>query len=141
MSGRLFSVHHGGGVSIPLSKREMLIGRAEGCDVCIHDPAVSSRHCLLKFNGATWVVIDLKSKNGTQVNDGATVTERALRSGDTLVIARRHRYRIEYTPSAEAERLGREDSETIDLVRLRAAGPAGGPETRKLERRGETWIG
>jgi pSer/pThr/pTyr-binding forkhead associated (FHA) protein len=131
MAGRLFSISHAGGISIPLNKREMLVGRAEGCDICIRDPAVSSRHCLLKFTGATWVVVDLKSKNGTQVNDGAPVTERVLRSGDTLVVAHRHRYRIEYTPSVEAERFSRVESETFNL---HAGHPPSGPATQRLKR-------
>jgi pSer/pThr/pTyr-binding forkhead associated (FHA) protein len=131
--GRLFAINHSGGVSIPLSRREMVIGRAEGCDVCIHDMAVSSRHCLLKFVDSAWVVVDLHSKNGIAVND-TPITERPLRSGDTLVIARRHRYRIEYNPAAEKERFGADDDAAIDVLHHRTAKPTNEPPTVRLRR-------
>ena len=48
-----------------------------------------------------WRVVDLGSKNGTQVN-GAAVTERLLNPGDRLSLAKQHHFRIEYTVDSSA---------------------------------------
>lgn len=45
------------------------IGRGEDCDICIPDPTVSSRHCVLsKDENGEYTVQDQGSTNGTLVN-------------------------------------------------------------------------
>jgi hypothetical protein len=86
-----------GGPATPLTGRRMVIGRDEGCDIVISSGSVSSRHCELQYDGLGWRVVDLGSKNGTQVN-GAPVTDQLLKPGDRLSLASQHHFQIEYVP-------------------------------------------
>jgi pSer/pThr/pTyr-binding forkhead associated (FHA) protein len=45
------------------------IGTDPTCTVVLIDHYMSSRHCEIKAEGGTWVLRDLKSTNGTYVND------------------------------------------------------------------------
>ena len=49
-----------------------VIGRAEGCDIQVAEPTVSSRHCRLTRQGDGFTVEDLGSSNGTLV-DGVKI--------------------------------------------------------------------
>jgi len=86
----------GGGDSIPLKKKSLLIGRRESCDIVLRFPNVSAHHCQLHVNGGYWYVKDLGSRNGVKVND-VRVTERRLDPGDSLAVAK-HTYEVQYSP-------------------------------------------
>lgn len=90
--------HVENGPAIPLLGNAIVIGRDPACDVPIASTAVSGKHCELRSNGAIWWVVDLGSKNGTQVN-GAAVTEQILYPGDRLSLAGNFHFRIEYPVS------------------------------------------
>jgi hypothetical protein len=62
---------------------ELLLGRASTCDVVLSDPTVSRRHARLRFRDGNWVLQDLRSTNGTSLND-ALVVRCQLRPGDRL---------------------------------------------------------
>lgn len=94
MYGELVPV--GGGDTIPLMKKTLLIGRRESCDIVLRFPNVSAHHCQLTVNGGYWYVKDLKSKNGVKVNN-IRVTEKRLDPGDQIVIAK-HTYDVKYSP-------------------------------------------
>jgi hypothetical protein len=64
---------------------ELLVGRAQSCDVVLEDRSVSRRHARLVFRDATWVICDLDSTNGTFVN-GVRVGRCQLRPGDRVLI-------------------------------------------------------
>jgi pSer/pThr/pTyr-binding forkhead associated (FHA) protein len=102
MAGRLFPA--GGGASIPLTNRVMIIGRAQGCDIRLADPIVSNRHCVLQYDGGHWLIEDLASRNGTRVNGLPVVKPMVLKTGDTLIISAKFRFVIEYSPSVERNR-------------------------------------
>jgi adenylate cyclase len=87
---------HGGGDSIPLRKKSLLVGRRESCDIVLRFSNVSAHHCQLLLVGGYWYVKDLNSRNGTKVN-GVRVREKRLDPGDTLSIAK-HVYDIKYSP-------------------------------------------
>lgn len=87
----------GGGDSIPLLKKTLLVGRRESCDVVLRFSNVSAHHCQLTVNGGYWYVRDLQSRNGVKVN-GIRVNEKRLDPGDKLSIAR-HNYEIQYSPA------------------------------------------
>jgi len=87
----------GGGDTIPLLKKNLLVGRRESCDIVLRFPNVSAHHCQLTVNGGYWHVKDLGSKNGVKVNN-FRVTEKRLDPGDTLAIAK-HKYEVQYAPS------------------------------------------
>lgn len=64
---------------------DLLVGRHDSCDVVLSDPSVSRRHARLVFRDARWIVVDLGSTNGTEVN-GARVGRCEIRPGDRLVL-------------------------------------------------------
>ncbi len=45
------------------------VGTDPGCTVVLQDGYMSSRHCEIKAEGGVWMLRDLKSTNGTYVND------------------------------------------------------------------------
>jgi methylmalonyl-CoA mutase cobalamin-binding subunit len=74
-SGRFFEV----GLVTPTS-----IGRADGNDVVLQDRAVSGQHCRIRAREqGGFEVIDLKSTNGTFVNE-KRITQHKLNAGDVI---------------------------------------------------------
>lgn len=71
------------GRKFELDRATMEIGRAPGCAICIDEEAVSRTHAQICGSGDGFSVLDLKSTNGTLVND-ELVEERALRNGDLI---------------------------------------------------------
>lgn len=63
------------------------IGRDEGCVIPIEDTAASRVHCIVTFRAGQWLLRDVDSRNGTQVNE-QTVQTHALRHGDVIRIGR-----------------------------------------------------
>ena len=60
-----------------------MVGRDRTCGVVLSHPAVSRRHARITLSGASCVVEDLKSANGTYVNN--TRIERAtIKPGDVV---------------------------------------------------------
>jgi hypothetical protein len=70
-------------------QEELLVGRHASCDVVLSSTNVSRRHARLFFRDGGWIVRDLDSTNGTQVN-GVTVGRCELHPGDRLVIGDHH---------------------------------------------------
>lgn len=60
------------------------IGRDESCDIRLQSDLVSRAHCRLLRQGGTLMVEDLKSTNGTLLNDRRLVAPVALNYGDIL---------------------------------------------------------
>jgi transcriptional regulator with GAF, ATPase, and Fis domain len=69
--------------TIPLSEGEITIGREASNGIAISDPSVSRKHCLLSGQDGRFLVRDLDSRNGTQVN-GVVVEEQWLQHGDEV---------------------------------------------------------
>ncbi|MGA8646044.1 MAG: FHA domain-containing protein, partial [Candidatus Sulfotelmatobacter sp.] len=63
--------------TIPLSEGEITIGREATNGIAISDPSVSRKHCLVSGQDGRFLVRDLDSRNGTQVN-GTGVEEQWL---------------------------------------------------------------
>ena len=51
-----------------LRQARTLIGRA-GADIVLRDPEVSRKHCVIELRGSTATLVDLKTTNGTLVQD------------------------------------------------------------------------
>lgn len=66
-------------------KDTFTVGRAETNSFPLADPKVSRRHSQIKRKGKDYVIIDLKSSNGTFVN-GERVDEHVLSDGDEIQI-------------------------------------------------------
>ena len=67
-----------------------VIGREKSAaDIILKDPNVSRRHAELSYANGQWTVTDLRSTNGTLVND-REVSSSALQDGDVLTIGLLH---------------------------------------------------
>jgi len=82
-----------------------VVGRRRDCNLCIPSSEVSRRHCLLHFHDGYLTVEDLKSINGTFLNDQPVVDKSVVYPGDRLAIGPVH-FTVKYDLSPEArERL------------------------------------
>jgi pSer/pThr/pTyr-binding forkhead associated (FHA) protein len=75
-----------GDQEFPIEGDEVTIGR-QGCTITIDDTKSSRKHCLVRFQAGGFMLEDLNSSNGTQLN-GASVAKRALMGGDVITIGR-----------------------------------------------------
>lgn len=85
-----------------LSKDRVLIGRSHLCDIKIDQKSVSGKHCQLTVGPTGYIIEDLSSTNGTQVN-GAMVDRHTLTDGDEIEVGK---YVLTYK---ENEYAGRDD--------------------------------
>ena len=71
------------GREFPLVKDLTVMGRQSSCDVPIIDNMSSRAHCQVRRDGTSYSLVDLGSRNGTQLN-GKKVGERLLTFGDRI---------------------------------------------------------
>lgn len=71
------------GERMVLGEETVTIGRMPGSTIVLNDPNVSRNHAEIRPQGTGYVLVDLKSTNGSRVN-GARVATHDLREGDTL---------------------------------------------------------
>ena len=62
-----------------------MIGRSRECDLRITDGNASRRHAEIVQEGDDYVVVDLGSTNGTELN-GRRITREELTDGDRITI-------------------------------------------------------
>jgi len=74
---------------------ELLLGRSNRCDVVINDTSVSSEHAKITKSGDDYFLEDLKSTNGTFLNEKQVSTQKvklhlgdSVRIGQTCIIYR-----------------------------------------------------
>ena len=79
----ILRLHRHGAPPLTIDQDRVLLGRDPACDVVIDDKSVSRRHAALERRGATFVVADQGSANGSFVN-GAQVSEATLYDGQEL---------------------------------------------------------
>ena len=71
---------------VELGSNPASIGRGSDCDLTLQDTQSSRKHCeIRRLAGGSHVVVDLQSKNGTQVN-GSLVSTWTLKDGDLITI-------------------------------------------------------
>lgn len=78
---------------LPRDERVYVIGRSPECDFVVRDMTVSWRHAELRPSAGHWVLADLDSKNGTQVNGWRAGAGFTVRAGDWVRFGRA-RFRI-----------------------------------------------
>jgi hypothetical protein len=71
------------GERVPLAGELVTIGRHSDCTIVLGDPNASRHHAEIRPTGTGFVIVDLGSTNGTQVN-GARVVEHVLVGGDVI---------------------------------------------------------
>lgn len=74
------------GKAIPVTKKEFVIGRDPKCHLRPSSGAVSKRHCALLYRDGKLFVRDLKSTNGTFINDKQIQGEHELNNEDKLSV-------------------------------------------------------
>ena len=67
-----------------ISSPEIQIGKGPRNDIVLADPAVSTAHATIKFDGQNYIVSDLGSRNGTFVNGERVSGPRQLQHGDLI---------------------------------------------------------
>lgn len=72
------------GSEVKLPTPQCLIGRGDDCHLRPQSDAISRRHCLIVTTENEVIVRDLKSRNGTFVNDEKVADEAVLLTGDIL---------------------------------------------------------
>jgi pSer/pThr/pTyr-binding forkhead associated (FHA) protein len=73
------------GLKIPLRKKEISLGRAISCDICLDHSFVSEKHAIITKSGENFLLEDLNTRHGTNVN-GKEIHRKTLRKGDTIGI-------------------------------------------------------
>ncbi len=86
-----------GGPPIRLKGDRVSVGRNPECDVIIAHKGISGKHCEFRRTATGWSLVDLKSKNGVQVNDrplSGSAAEVLLQPGDRVTLGRALNYRF-----------------------------------------------
>ena len=78
------------GTEIPITGEKFLIGRSESCQLRPKSDSISRKHCILVIRDGRVLIQDLKSRNGTFVNEKRLPSDRAkiLSGGDTLKVGK-----------------------------------------------------
>jgi hypothetical protein len=69
----------------PITSRSFVIGRSRECDLRVTDGNASRRHAEIAQEGSVYVLVDLGSTNGTELN-GRNITRQELTDGDRITI-------------------------------------------------------
>jgi hypothetical protein len=66
---------------------QLVLGRSVKCDISINDSTVSARHLHFSREGGLWQVVDLRSSNGSTLDDAPleSAVPAALKDGAVLV--------------------------------------------------------
>lgn len=78
------------GTEIPIAGEKFLIGRSETCQLRPKSDSISRKHCILVIREGRVLVQDLKSRNGTFVNEKRLPADRAkiVAAGDVLKVGK-----------------------------------------------------
>ena len=78
------------GRELSVSGEKFLIGRSESCQLRPKSESVSRKHCIIVLKDNRVLIQDLKSRNGTYVNDKRLPTDKAkvLSGGDHLRVGK-----------------------------------------------------
>jgi adenylate cyclase len=78
---------------------EVVIGRSPECSVVLKDFGISRQHARIVVDEDGARIVDLKSKNGTQVN-GVPVVEAPLKDGDRILLGK---FQLTFSKSLEGK--------------------------------------
>jgi hypothetical protein len=68
-----------------IAKRVVVLGRGQDCDIQLADPNVSRKHAELRQEETSYLIVDLGSTNGMEVN-GRRLRQAKLEDGDTITL-------------------------------------------------------
>lgn len=74
------------GKIIPIKDEKFLIGRGESCQLRPKSESISRKHCAIVQKDGRLLLVDLKSRNGTFINEKQVSSDKAkiLKNGDRL---------------------------------------------------------
>jgi phosphoserine phosphatase RsbU/P len=115
------------GEIIPLEGETIVLGRNPGCSVVLPDAAVSRQHATISESHGSFFVEDLRSRNGTQVNEFEVTERHPLTDGDAVRVCE---YEFSFHDSSSSSKT---DPFKEDTTFLRGrAGPGSTTETAEL---------
>ena len=76
------------GKSFPLGPSNIIGRSMENCEIALNDSFLSSQHARLELQGDVWVLEDLRSTNGTFVNDMEVRDSTVVEEGDVIRVGR-----------------------------------------------------
>jgi hypothetical protein len=76
------------GKTFPLAPSNILGRSLESCEIALNDSFLSSQHARLDLQGDAWVLEDLRSTNGTFVNDMEVRDATIVEDGDIIRVGR-----------------------------------------------------
>jgi len=85
--------------SFTFATGEVVIGRSPECNVVLKDFGISRQHARIVVDEEGARIVDLKSKNGTQVN-GVPVVEAPLKDGDRILLGK---FQLTFSKSLEGK--------------------------------------
>jgi len=98
-----------------MTDKPLVVGRGESVDAFVEDDALSRSHFMIDREGASFILVDLSSSNGTLVN-GNNVTARSLHPLDVIEAGESRFCFFLYPPEIAfipASRLTRQDIDVI----------------------------
>ena len=76
------------GKTFPLGPSNILGRSLENCEIALNDSFLSSQHARLELQGDEWVLEDLRSTNGTFVNEMEVRDSTIVEEGDIIRVGR-----------------------------------------------------
>jgi hypothetical protein len=76
------------GKAFPLGPSNILGRSLENCEIALNDSFLSSQHARLELQGDEWVLEDLRSTNGTFVNEMEVRDATIVEEGDVIRVGR-----------------------------------------------------
>lgn len=70
------------GMELPITASPTFIGRDKDCGIRVVSDSISRRHCRIDIRGDRAELVDLKSRNGTYLNNARVAGKVELRDGD-----------------------------------------------------------
>lgn len=72
------------------SQPEIMLGRDSNCDLSVMDDTLSAHHARVTFHHGQWWLEDLKSRNGTFLNNQKLTTATVIITGDEFRCGNTH---------------------------------------------------
>jgi hypothetical protein len=76
------------GKIFPLGPSNILGRSLENCEIALNDSFLSAQHARLELQGDTWVLEDMRSTNGTFVNEMEVRDSTIVEEGDIIRVGR-----------------------------------------------------
>jgi len=70
---------------VEASRKRIVVGRAEDCDIRIVSPSISRHHCVIEPDEDDWIIRDLGSTQGVET-EGVKIEQADIKDGLTVRI-------------------------------------------------------